>query len=70
MTIPSFHFDVEEIDGRFHAVCTEFEGIAATGASREEAIAALMDKLTDRANHRAADGGTLPESLYTHHRPL
>ena len=69
MTTPSFHFDVEERDGLFHAVCTEFEGIESTAASREEAIAALVQKLTERANQRAAEG-TLPASLYHHHRPL
>jgi hypothetical protein len=70
MTIPSFHFDVEERDGQFRAVCTEFDGVEAIAPSREEAIEALVNKLAEQATQRAAAGESLPPSLYSHHRPL
>lgn len=70
MTIPSFHFDIEEIDGQFRAVCTEFEGVEAVATSRDAAIETLVRTLAERATQRAATGDPLPTSLYSHHRPL
>jgi hypothetical protein len=70
MTIPSFHFDVEERDGEFHAVCTEFEGLEASASSRDAAIEILMRTIAEQATQRAAAGNSLPSPLYSHHRPL
>jgi hypothetical protein len=70
MTIPSFHFDIEEVDGAFRAVCTEFDGVEASAPSREAAIDTLVRMLAERATQRTAAGEPLPPSLYSHHRPL
>ncbi|MGD2063198.1 MAG: hypothetical protein PVF51_06400 [Nitrospirota bacterium] len=70
MTIPSFHFDIEEDDGQFRAVCTEFDGLEVSAPSREEAIETLVRKLAEQATQRTAAGESLPPALYSHHRPL
>ncbi len=70
MTFPAYHFDVEERDGQFVATATELDGLEASGATYDEAIAALLARVREIANERMHKGEPLPEPLYEHVRPL
>jgi len=70
MTVPAYHFDVEQRDDQFVATATELDGVEATGASYDEAIAALLARATEIANQHRQSGEPLPEPLYQHVRPL
>jgi len=70
MTVPAYHFDVEQRGDNFVATSTELDGVEATGATYDEAIDALLAKATEIANERVKGGEPLPEHLYEHVRPL
>jgi len=70
MTVPAYHFDVEQWGDQFVATATELDGVEATGATYDEAIAALLAKATELANEHRRSGEPLPKPLYEHVRPL
>ncbi|RMF84628.1 MAG: hypothetical protein D6739_05680 [Nitrospirae bacterium] len=70
MTLPAYHFDVEEREGRYVAFSTELDGVEAEGATYDEAIENLARKVAQLATEKAKRQEPLPEPLYFHLRPL
>jgi len=70
MTLPAYHFDVEQRGDHYVATATELDGVEAVAVTYDEAIASLLAKATEIANQHRRSGEPLPKPLYQHVRPL